>query len=147
MFTQLKKDMMNAKKEKDEVKSNLLVSMISEIQLKALNEGRRHQETEADCIIVMKKFLNSINESIEAVKKYNKDASSLLKEKAIIEQYLPKQLSEEDLGKIISELLKEAGDQPVIGTVMNLLKQKYAGQYDGKIASTLIKQKLDSLKS
>lgn len=63
-----------------------------------------------------------------------------LDEITILEKYLPKQLSEDDLKKIITALVAENSFTiKDMGKIMSSLKEKYNGQYDGKIASSLIK--------
>lgn len=58
--------------------------------------------------------------------------------------YLPKQLELDSLKGEIFKILVEIGDQSpkAMGAVMKLLKERFDGQYDNKIASTLIKSML-----
>lgn len=66
-----------------------------------------------------------------------------LNEVAILETYLPKQLSEEQLSGLISALIYNNNYTiKDMGKIMAELKGKYSGQYDGKLASTLIKNQL-----
>lgn len=58
----------------------------------------------------------------------------------ILEKYLPKQLSEDDLRTIISALIFENSFTiKDMGKIMSSLKEKYNGQYDGKLAANVIK--------
>lgn len=70
------------------------------------------------------------------------------KEIAILETYLPQQLSEDELGGLISALIY-ANNYGVkdMGKIMTALKEKYAGRYDGKLASTLAKDLLTKEKN
>ena len=63
---------------------------------------------------------------------------------AIIEQFLPKQLNEEETKVAIRELIASSGASSVkdMGKVMSALKSKYAGQLDMTKVSTLVKQVL-----
>lgn len=62
---------------------------------------------------------------------------------SILETYLPKQLSEEQLNALIVALIFENNYTiKDMGKIMGDLKSKFSGQYDGKLASTLIKEKL-----
>lgn len=67
-----------------------------------------------------------------------------LAEKAIIERYLPKQLSEEDLGKLVDEAIQAVGatGPQAMGQVIGKVKQQVAGQADGGRIAQLVKQKL-----
>jgi uncharacterized protein YqeY len=65
--------------------------------------------------------------------------AKLVAEIAIIEEFLPKQLSADALEKILSDY-KTSTPGAVMGTAMKFLKEKYAGQYDGKSASEIAKK-------
>ncbi len=62
----------------------------------------------------------------------------------VIEEYLPKQISEAELRVSISELIKELGASSPsdLGKVMGAASKKYAGQADGKLVSTIVKELL-----
>lgn len=60
-------------------------------------------------------------------------------ELSILNNYLPKQLSEVELDDIISSYLQE-NEGVNMGTIMGYLKSNYSGQYDGKVASTVVKR-------
>lgn len=64
-----------------------------------------------------------------------------LNEVTILETYLPKQLNEDQLKTLIVQLVEEKKYTSMkdMGKIMSDLKNDFAGQYDGKIASTLIK--------
>ena len=65
--------------------------------------------------------------------------ANLNAEIAAVEAFLPKQLSADELSKIVSDL--RAADAGLnMGGVMKLLKERYAGQYDGRTASDLVKK-------
>lgn len=68
-----------------------------------------------------------------------------IKENEYLEVYLPKMISEEDLKQIIIEEMtrNEYSTMKDMGKVMGYLKQNYAGQYDGKLASDIIKKYLN----
>jgi uncharacterized protein YqeY len=61
------------------------------------------------------------------------------KEKAILDAYLPQQMTPEALEEAIREISVELGTTQ-IGPLMAKLKEKYAGQYDGKLASELVRK-------
>ena len=60
----------------------------------------------------------------------------------IIEQFLPKQLSEEEVGKIVAEIIAETGASSMadMGKVMGLASARLAGKADGKTISTIVKE-------
>ncbi|MEK7153788.1 MAG: GatB/YqeY domain-containing protein [Patescibacteria group bacterium] len=71
-------------------------------------------------------------------------AAAELAEKAIIEEYLPKQLSDEELGQLIDTAITELGvsGSQAIGQVIGLVKQKTAGQADGGRIARIVKERL-----
>lgn len=73
-------------------------------------------------------------------------ADAELNEKAIIETYLPAQLSDEEIGVIIDEVIKQAqaqGQAPVMGQIIGLVKQRTVGTADGAVIARLVKEKLN----
>lgn len=68
-----------------------------------------------------------------------------LNEVAILETYLPKQLTEEQISGLVTALIFQNNYTiKDMGKIMNELKSKYAGQYDGKLASQIIKDLLSA---
>ena len=67
-----------------------------------------------------------------------------LNEIEILKKYLPEQLSEEKLNSLITALIFNNNYTiKDIGKIMGVLKSNYSGQYDGKVASAMIKEKLN----
>ena len=71
-------------------------------------------------------------------------ADAELKELAIIEEYLPKQLSEEQVALMIDAAIEETGAESLsdIGKVMPVIMNKAAGSADGKTIQELVRRKL-----
>ncbi|HSX17032.1 MAG TPA: GatB/YqeY domain-containing protein [Patescibacteria group bacterium] len=71
-------------------------------------------------------------------------AQAELDEKAVVEQYLPKQLSDEELGKLIDDVIAELGvsGPQAMGQVIAGVKQKSNGQADGSRIATMVKERL-----
>lgn len=68
-----------------------------------------------------------------------------LAEKAVIDSYLPAQLNEAELQKVIAEVMKEletGDDAPAMGQVIGAVKQKTAGQAEGALIARLVKERL-----
>ena len=60
---------------------------------------------------------------------------------ALLSEYLGKQLSEQELGSLIQKIIADGADN--IGKVMGALNKDYKGQFDGRLASELIKTNLE----
>ena len=71
-------------------------------------------------------------------------ADAELKELAIIEEYLPKQLSEEQVALMIDAAIEETGAESLsdIGKVMPVIMKKAAGRADGKTIQEIVRRKL-----
>lgn len=67
------------------------------------------------------------------------------KEMELIEKYMPKQMSEEELEQTVEETIKEigAGSKKDFGKVMQALMPKIKGRADGKAASSIVGKKLN----
>lgn len=72
-------------------------------------------------------------------------AAAELAEKVVIEAYLPKQLSDEELQQVVDAAIAEVGaDGPsAMGQVIGAVKQKTAGQADGGRIAQLVKERLN----
>lgn len=71
-------------------------------------------------------------------------ADSELAEKSVIEQYLPRQLGEKELKKLIDDAISEIGavDKQKMGQVIGLVKQKAQGSADGSAIARLVQERL-----
>ena len=119
--------------ENTDVKSILRV-LIGELNQK----GKVH----SDVVVVaaVKKLIESAKIIIASPDAGDRVASAL-KEISILETYLPKQLSEEALRSSIKGVISlNSYTVKDMGKVMSFLKDNYAGQYDGKLASVIVKE-------
>ncbi len=71
-------------------------------------------------------------------------ADAEMKELAIIEEYLPEQLSENDVAEMVDAAIAESGAESLrdMGKVMPVVMEKAAGRADGKTVQELVKRKL-----
>lgn len=143
----IKKDQITARKNKDEVASNLLTTLIGEADMIGKNNGNR-ATTDAEVMALVKKFIKNIDETILIL---NKDDSknetkiaALNKEKSILNIYLPTQLSQEQLTLKMKEIIANQNltGPKSVGQLMKELKVNYDGQFDGTVASKIAKQLL-----
>lgn len=129
----IRRDMFEAKKVKDTVKANLLSTLFSEIF--TLSKSGKELMAE-DEIKIIRKFLKNIEETLGF--DIAEDAKNkLMTEKSILESYLPKQMSIDEIEKIVSAMVSEG---KTIKDIMPYFKQNYAGLYDGKTVSDSVKK-------
>lgn len=145
LLQQIKNDQLTARKNREVLKASLLTTLIGEAANIGKNDGNR-ETTDAEVVAVVKKFVKGLDEMITVAITYtNKDkAEQSIAEKAILQVYLPQQMSEAQLTAVIAEIKAEVGatNAKDMGKVMAGLKAKFDGQYDGKQASQLIKAAL-----
>jgi uncharacterized protein YqeY len=110
--------------------ASLLTTLLGEAAMVGKNANR--ETTDQEVVAVVKKFVKNIDETITALTSRNQDAGAFLMERGVLEQYLPMQLSE-------NALLEVAKCQESMPAFMKHLKENFAGQYDGKLASTVAK--------
>jgi uncharacterized protein YqeY len=135
LMEDIKKDMMSAKKDKDTLKANLLSTLYSEIF--TLSKSGKPL-TEEDSVKIIKKFIKNIDETL-TLEIPDEKKEPLKKEKEILESYLPKQLSKEEIEKIVSEMI---GSGKQMKDVMQYFKENYFGMYDGRTVSEMVKNKM-----
>lgn len=146
LIEKIKQDQIAARKEKNALKAALLTTLMGEAIAIGKNDGNR-DVTDSEVTALVKKFIKGVDETIAVMPDAsNVDGSAdryvnLLKEKDILTGYLPTQLSELELQKIIgtmSQSLPEKSPKQM-GVLMKQLKEQYEGQYDGALASKVIK--------
>jgi len=130
---------------KDMVRVNTLRLLLSEANNRAI-ELRPQGKTlsNEDVLEVIVKEAKKHKDSIEAYE--NAKRTDLVNEEKaelkIIEEYLPKQMSEDEVEKIVSETIAGMGATPDFGTVMREVMSKLKGQADGKVVSEMVKKAL-----
>jgi len=129
----------------DKVKISTIRLVISEIKNRKIAEKAEELDDDKVTGIIQKKARQH-KESIEQFKKA--DREDLVKkeseELAILEEYLPEQISEEELEKIVSKSIAQTGATSMkdMGAVMKDVMSRTQGQADGKAVSEIVKKKL-----
>ena len=118
----------------------VLTTLIGEADAVGKNNGNR-EVTDVEVVAMIKKFVKNLDEVIKVSTEGSSAHGAALAEKGVLETFLPEQISEDELKDIITAIV-EASEKPNVGQVMKELKLKYDGQYDGAVASKLIKERL-----
>jgi len=137
---QLQNDLQAAMRARDMVKVYVLRSVVAAI--KNLKVEKQTQElAEADLTSILRKEINKRAEALGYAEKAGRNEliDQNRTEMAMLEVYLPQQLQPAELESRIAELSGELGTTQ-IGPLMAELRKRYPGQFDGKIASELIKK-------
>jgi uncharacterized protein YqeY len=140
MKNKLKADAVSALKGHDQVRVDVLRFLVSLIDKKEL-QLPPGQMTEAEEMSVLRKELKNKEESREMFVKGNRMdlVKQLDYEISVLKEYLPAEMTDEELEKIVDEAIIE-GDK-VFGNVMRIVVTKAAGRVGGEKIAPLVKQK------
>lgn len=139
MKEKLQADMKDAMRAKEKVKLNTVRALISAIQYEEMQKGTELKEEQF--LAILKNEVKKRKESLEYLEKEKRDDEVVVvrEELQVIESYLPQQLSAEEVRKLLTEF-KTQNAAANMGQAMSYLKDNFAGQYDGKDASSLAKE-------
>jgi hypothetical protein len=142
LIEKIKQEQLKARKNKDKFKAGILTCLYSEANIIGKNNGDR-QTTDEECIKCITKFKKGTNDNIRILRDLGKNArdiAPLLQEVGFYDEFLPKQMTKSELTEYIKETIALGANN--IGAVMKVMKTEINGQYDGKMASGLIKELL-----
>ena len=146
LFSKIQKDLTDAMKQKNEIKTSTLRLVISEVGNARIAKGG--ELTDEDITQVISKEAKKRQESIEAFKKGERAdlAEKEEKELAILKTYLPEPISDEELLKIVDSQISEVGarDMKDLGKVMSAVLSKVKGRAEGSAVAIIVKSKLSS---
>jgi uncharacterized protein YqeY len=135
----IKEQQLAARKQKDTVKINVLTTLLGEIMIIGKNDGNR-VTTDDEATKAIIKFHKNIKETISLQKSRNHSCDVLEQELAIVDTFMPQQLSEFELTSIISATIAELNIESVkeMGKIMKHIGNQYKGMYDGPTCKRLI---------
>lgn len=140
----INKQIIEAMKVKDEIRLStlkLLSSALHNAEIKKREELSKEEELE-----IVEREAKKRKDAIEIYKKagVNERAEKERKELKILQEYLPEELSDEKLKKIVDEVISSTGATNIedIGKVIGAVLEKYKGRADGKKVSEMVRSKL-----
>lgn len=146
LSAQIMDNMKEAMRAKDTVALEALRAIKSEILLAQTATGSKEEITEADEIKILQKLVKMRKDSYEIFTAQNRAdlAEPELAQIAVIEKFLPAQLSETEVEAIIAKIIAETGASGIasMGKVMGLASAQIGGQAEGKTISTIVKKLL-----
>lgn len=139
------KDAMRAKDARRLSTLRLILAAIKDRDIAARGEGKESLDDQAITELLSK----MIKQRQDSIKAYEEGGRLDLVEQereeiAIIEEYLPPQLTDADIEKAVGDAIKEVGAEGIkdIGRVMAVLKERFAGQMDFAKASASVRARL-----
>ncbi len=147
LIDQINSDLKQAMRDKDSKKLGVLRMFLSALQYEALNNNEKKNEATDETVI--KVLQREIKKRKESIKLYEQGGRPELADAEqyeidILKNYLPEQLSEEELKKIVQEAINTTGAQSIkdMGNVMKEVMGKVQGKTDGQTVSKIVKELL-----
>ena len=147
LFNQINEDIKTSMKNKDSFKLSVIRMVKGAMQLEVINKKRDLNDDEV--IAIVAKQIKMRKDSIEEFKKASRDdlVEKTQKEVDILETYMPEQLSEEEINKVIEEVFEivKPTSPKDMGMIMREISPKVKGKADMGLVNKLIKEKLNNL--
>jgi uncharacterized protein YqeY len=155
LLDSIKKDLKIAMKAKDTLKISTLRMITSSVKnMEISNRGSSNEDLPKDSLSdneivqLLSKMIKQRKESAEIYSTSNRNDLEKKEndEIEIIEQYMPSQIDDQEVNKLIDQVINETDSSSIkdMGKVMSVLKEKYSGQMDFGKASSIVKEKLNS---
>ena len=146
LFDKINEDIKAAMKARDKVRLETLRN-IKKVFLEAKTAPGSDGELSDDAALkIIQKLAKQSKETAETYTNNNRQdlADEELAQVKVLEEYLPKQLTESEIEAIVKEIISEtnASSMKEMGKVMGIASKKMAGQADGKIISGIVKKLL-----
>ena len=140
MKTKLQSELVAAMKAKDRTRLDVIRAIMSEITYAEIEKGKEPLPEE-DCLAIVQREIKKRKEELEFNQKSGRTEliAAANKEMEILKEFMPTQLASEQIEKELLDY-KEQNAGAQMGLAMKFLKEKFAGQYDARLASELAKK-------
>ena len=135
ILDEIKKANIQALKDKNAIARTIYGVVSNKAMLETIKKREKGEElTDVDMVSIIQKTIKELTEEAEGYEKVGntKQRDNILKQREIIEAYLPKMMSEDEIRRVISSL-----DDKSIPSVMKHFKANYAGKCDMKTVSEI----------
>lgn len=144
MFEKITKDLTEAMKAKDTFRTSVLRMLKS--ALKNEENNKKSPLTDDEVLAIIKKQVKTRKDSMNEYASYNRMdlADSLQKEIDILNEYLPEEISDEELEKIVKETITKVKAESIkqMGMVIKTISSEYGARCDMAKVSKLVKERL-----
>ena len=141
----LQQDLKNAMKAKDNITRDTIRFLMS--ALKQIEVDERRELSDEDIVKIIQKSIKQREDSMQQYKKASRDDlyEQELAGVQILQKYLPRQLSDEELKTIVTDVIKKVNATSIkdMGKVMGLAIKQTAGKADGKRINIMVKNLLE----
>ena len=146
LFDQVSKDIVAAMKAKDKVRLEALRNIKKVFIEDKTAPGANDTLDDAAALKILQKLAKQGNDSAALYKGQNREdlAEAELAQVAVIESYLPKPMSSEEIENAVKDIISQTGASSIkeMGKVMGIASKQLAGKADGKTISEIVKKLL-----
>ena len=147
LFEKISQDIPAAMKAKDKVRLMALRNIKKFFIEAQTAPGANEQLADADALKILAKLAKQGRDTAALYTEQNRPdlAEEEMGQVLVVEEYLPKPLTEDELRTALAEIIAEVGatSPKEMGKVMGVASKKFAGKADGKLVSELVKQMLN----
>ena len=141
-------DFIQAMKDKDAGRKEVLSFIRAEMKNVAINEGKRESGLdEADVVTVLKKHQKKLMDSASQMKDAGREdlVAEAQAELKIVSEYLPEMMSEDKISELVAKVMEETGAATMkdMGNVMKEVLEQSGGCADNKLVSQIVRAKLN----
>lgn len=145
LIEKIKSDVENSRRLADgQVRKNLLVTLYAEALKVGKDKGNR-LPSDDEVMATVRQFMKKAQETVDILSAAGRDFSKFSVEISVLSEYLPAQMSNEELRKVVLGIVAEKNLERTpksMGPVMGALKGEYSGKYDARMASDIVKEVL-----
>ncbi|HIS28155.1 MAG TPA: GatB/YqeY domain-containing protein [Candidatus Avamphibacillus intestinigallinarum] len=147
LLDQLNHDMKEAMKSKDKDRLSVIRMVKASLQNEAIKLGEKSLSEDEELTVLTREYKQR-KDSLQEFKTAGRDdlVQKLEQEIAILQSYMPEQLSEDEITKIVLSSIKEvqATSKKDMGKVMSHVMPKVKGKADGSLINKIVQQHLNS---
>jgi len=146
MLSLLQEELVKAMKAKDRATLIGIRNMIGKLKSLQIDKGK--DLTKQESIQILQSSAKQLKDSIRQYKKGGRDDLADIEafELKLINKYLPKQLSEDEIRSLIQKTIKSCGTTSMqdMGRIMGIVMKELMGTADGKIVQKVVQEELNS---
>lgn len=139
------KDFVEARKSKNQDLLKVLTMLKSAID--SLEKEKKSELSDSEIVSIVRKQIKLRDDALGFYPENSENFKQESEEKKILENYLPSEMSSEELHKLIDDVINNSPPEFLkkFGEIIKIVKEKTGGSVDGKTISILVKQKIDNL--
>lgn len=143
---QLRRDLKDAMRARDSHRKSALRMVLTGIQLAEVEAGQDLEDE--DIVVLIRKEVKQREEALEMMRDAGRDdlVEDEVKEVEILQAYLPKQMSEDEIRDLVKDVIEEVGAESPsdLGRVMGAIMPRVRGKAEGRTVNRIVRELLAS---